>query len=200
MRDSVPKNAANAVDKAFCHKNFTIFNCEDTKNGCIIDKNGTILTSAHVVDVAKNVVVTMYNGQDYKGRVVKHFDGGKDIALIKIDVPMELKTVKLGNSEKIKVGQKVFAIGNPFGFNSLFLKIRNKNLVFDSCAFCRFEHFAQNQRISTRFILNNEHNGHFFDWLCTIPKDYISPVDVVEQISIVFVLIIVGYILTRLNN
>lgn len=85
--------------------------------GCIIDKNGTILTSAHVVDVAKNVVVTMYNGQDYKGRVVKHFDGGKDIALIKIDVPMELKTVKLGNSEKIKVGQKVFAIGNPFGFN-----------------------------------------------------------------------------------
>ena len=41
----------------------------------------------------------------------------KDIALLKIDVPQDLKTVKLGNSEKIKVGQKVWAIGNPFGFS-----------------------------------------------------------------------------------
>ena len=38
-------------------------------------------------------------------------------ALVKINVPTELKTVKLGDSEKIKVGQKVLAIGNPFGFN-----------------------------------------------------------------------------------
>lgn len=85
--------------------------------GCIIDKRGIILTSAHVVDLGKNVVVTMSNGQDYNAKVLKYFGENKDIALLKIDVPIDLKTVKLGNSEKIKVGQKVLAIGNPFGFN-----------------------------------------------------------------------------------
>ena len=85
--------------------------------GCIIDKNGTILTSAHVVDVGNSVVVTMSNGQNYTAKVIKKLGENKDIALLKIDVPTELKTVKLGDSEKIKVGQKVLAIGNPFGFN-----------------------------------------------------------------------------------
>lgn len=85
--------------------------------GCIIDKSGVILTSAHVVDVGKSVVVTMSNGQNYNAKVIKRFGENKDIALLKINVPMDLKTVKLGDSEKIKVGQKVLAIGNPFGFN-----------------------------------------------------------------------------------
>ena len=85
--------------------------------GCIIDKRGIILTSSHVVDEGKNVIVTMSNGQDYTARVLKRLGENKDIALLKIDVPVDLKTVKLGNSEKIKVGQKVLAIGNPFGFN-----------------------------------------------------------------------------------
>lgn len=85
--------------------------------GCIIDKRGIILTSAHVVDTGESVIVTMSNGHDYGAKVIKRFGENKDIALLKIDVPMELKTVKFGNSEKIKVGQKVLAIGNPFGFN-----------------------------------------------------------------------------------
>lgn len=85
--------------------------------GCIIDKRGIILTSAHVIDEGENVIVTMSNGQDYNAKVLRKFGKNKDIALLKIDVPIELTTVKLGNSEKIKVGQKVFAIGNPFGFN-----------------------------------------------------------------------------------
>ena len=85
--------------------------------GCIIDKKGIILTSAHVVDVGNTVIVTMSNGQNYTAKVIKKLGENKDIALLKINVPMELKTVKLGDSEKIKVGQKVLAIGNPFGFN-----------------------------------------------------------------------------------
>ncbi|MBE7702705.1 MAG: trypsin-like serine protease [Cyanobacteria bacterium SIG28] len=85
--------------------------------GCIIDKRGLILTSAHVVDNGENVIVTMHNGQDYAAQVLRRFGNNKDIALLKINVPTELKTVKLGDSEKIKVGQKVLAIGNPFGFN-----------------------------------------------------------------------------------
>ena len=85
--------------------------------GCIIDKNGIILTSAHVVDVGNSVVVTMYNGQNYTAKVLKRVGENKDIALLKIDTEELLKTVKLGNSAKIKVGEKVFAIGNPFGFS-----------------------------------------------------------------------------------
>ena len=85
--------------------------------GCIIDKSGIILTSAHVIEEGNNIVVTMFNGQDYNAVILKRFGENKDIALLKINVNKELKTVKLGNSEKIKVGQKVLAIGNPFGFN-----------------------------------------------------------------------------------
>lgn len=85
--------------------------------GCVIDKSGIILTSAHVIESGKNIVVTMYNGQNYDAKIVKRFNENEDIVLLKISVPEELKTVKFGDSEKIKVGQKVFAIGNPFGFN-----------------------------------------------------------------------------------
>lgn len=85
--------------------------------GCIIDKRGIILTSAHVIEACSSIIVTMSNGQDYEAKILKIFGENKDIALLKINVPIDLKTVKLGNSEKIKVGQKVLAIGNPFGFN-----------------------------------------------------------------------------------
>ena len=85
--------------------------------GCIIHKSGIILTSAHVLDDSDSIIVTIFNGQDYKARVLKRFENNKDIALLKIDVPVKLDIVKLGDSEKIKVGQKVLAIGNPFGFN-----------------------------------------------------------------------------------
>ncbi len=85
--------------------------------GCIIDSSGIILTSAHVIEEGNAVIVTLANGKDYNARVLKIFGENKDIALLKIDVAHNLKTVKFGNSEKIKVGQKVLAIGNPFGFN-----------------------------------------------------------------------------------
>lgn len=85
--------------------------------GCIIDKSGVILTSAHVIDNSNNVIVTMYNGQDYDAKILKRFGEHEDIVLLKINTPKPLKTVKFGNSEKLKVGQKVLAIGNPFGFN-----------------------------------------------------------------------------------
>ncbi len=84
--------------------------------GCIIDKNGTILTSAHILEDGKDIIVTMSNGEDYKAKVIKRLGENKDIALLKISVPYYLKTVKLGDSSKIKVGESVLAIGNPFGF------------------------------------------------------------------------------------
>ena len=85
--------------------------------GCVIRKDGIILTSAHVIEEGNNIVVTLFNGQDYNAKVLKRFGKNKDIAILKINTPISLKTVKFGDSEKVKVGQKVFAIGNPFGFN-----------------------------------------------------------------------------------
>ncbi len=84
--------------------------------GCIIDKDGIILTSAHVLEDGNDIIITTYNGEDYKAQVIQKFGENEDIALLKISVPYDLKTVKFGNSEKIKVGEKVLAIGNPFGF------------------------------------------------------------------------------------
>lgn len=83
--------------------------------GCIINTNGTILTSSHVIEDGKNIQVTLYNGHTYEAKILKTSAG--DIALIKIDTKENLNTISFGNSENIKVGQKVLAIGNPFGFN-----------------------------------------------------------------------------------
>lgn len=84
-------------------------------SGCIIDKTGIILTSSHVVDEGKNIEVTLHNGHVYKAKVL--YCSSKDIALIQINAKESLSTVLLGDSGKAKVGQKVLAIGSPFGFN-----------------------------------------------------------------------------------
>lgn len=84
--------------------------------GCIIDKDGIILTSAHVLEEGNDIIVTTSNGQDYQAEVIKKLGENKDIALLKISPSYDLKTVKMGDSSKVKVGEKVLAIGNPFGF------------------------------------------------------------------------------------
>lgn len=85
--------------------------------GCIIDPKGLILTSSHVVDDAPSVQVTISTGEVFKGSIVSKMGKDNDLALIKINAKKLLPTLELGDSEKVKVGQKVLAIGNPFGFN-----------------------------------------------------------------------------------
>ena len=85
--------------------------------GCILTKDGIILTGSHVVEDSQNVDITMYNGQVYKGKVIAKMAKNQDLALVKINPQFPLKTVPLGDSDDIKVGQKVLAIGNPFGFS-----------------------------------------------------------------------------------
>ncbi len=84
--------------------------------GCVIDPKGIILTSSHVIDSSKNIQVTMSTGEVFKGETLSLLGKDKDLALIKINPKHPLPTLKLGDSEKVKVGQKVLAIGNPFGF------------------------------------------------------------------------------------
>ncbi len=84
--------------------------------GCVIDPKGAILTSSHVISKAKNIEVTISNGQTYKGEVVAVLKDKNDLAIIKINPKKPLPVISFGNSENVKVGQRVLAIGNPFGF------------------------------------------------------------------------------------
>ncbi len=85
--------------------------------GCIINKSGIILTSSHVVDKASYIEVTTAGGETYKAEVMDGTKHNADLALLKIHPSKPLPTIKLGDSSMVKVGQKVLAIGNPFGFN-----------------------------------------------------------------------------------
>lgn len=85
--------------------------------GCIIEPNGLILTSSHVIDGAKTIEITTSKGEVYKATVSSILGKNNDLALLKIQTKSNLPTIKLGDSSTLRVGQKVLAIGNPFGFN-----------------------------------------------------------------------------------
>ncbi len=86
---------------------------EGQGSGFIIDKDGHILTNYHVVGDAQQVDVTLHNKKTYHATVIGR-DRGHDLAVIQIKAP-ELTPAVLGESKNLQVGQKVFAIGNPFG-------------------------------------------------------------------------------------
>lgn len=85
-------------------------------SGSIIDKRGYILTNVHVIQGATKIYVSLSDGSQYEA-VVVGTDPDSDLAVIKFDPPedVELKTISFGDSNSLKVGQKVIAIGNPFG-------------------------------------------------------------------------------------
>lgn len=86
-------------------------------SGSIVDKEGHILTNYHCVEDAQKLVVTLADKNDYQPKVID-VDRDNDLALIKINAPAsELTVVPLGSSKEVFVGQKVLAIGNPFGFD-----------------------------------------------------------------------------------
>ena len=88
---------------------------EGSGSGSIIDEEGYILTNAHVIEGARRITVTLSDGSRWPARVMGA-DVSIDLAVIKIDAPKsELAVVPLGRSDGLKVGQKVLAIGNPFG-------------------------------------------------------------------------------------
>jgi S1-C subfamily serine protease len=88
---------------------------EGQGSGFIIDKDGHILTNYHVVGDANQVDVTLHNKKSYKATVIGR-DRGHDLAVVQIKAP-DLVPVVLGESKNLQVGQKVFAIGNPFGLS-----------------------------------------------------------------------------------
>jgi S1-C subfamily serine protease len=88
---------------------------EGAGSGSILDKSGHILTNYHVVEGARQVAVTLFDGKSYDARFLGA-DPINDVAVIKIEAPADvLHPVVFGDSNRLKVGMRVFAIGNPFG-------------------------------------------------------------------------------------
>jgi serine protease Do len=82
-------------------------------SGFLVSADGLILTNAHVVDGAKEVTVKLSDHREFKAKVLGA-DRSSDIAVLKIDAH-DLPTVRLGNSDQLRVGDYVLAIGEPFG-------------------------------------------------------------------------------------
>jgi putative serine protease PepD len=96
---------------------FSVYPQQGTGSGSIIDKEGHILTNYHVVQGAQQLDVALANQHHYKAKFIGA-DPDNDLAVIKIDAPREqLTPIPLGNSKELFVGQKVLAIGNPFGLD-----------------------------------------------------------------------------------
>ena len=96
-----------------------IFNYSDENkislgSGFIIDEKGYIITNNHVIDKADSITVTLSDNTSYQAKIIGT-DSKTDIALIKIDTTQKLTPVIFGNSDKIRVGDWILAIGNPFG-------------------------------------------------------------------------------------
>ena len=84
-------------------------------SGVIVSENGYILTNNHVIKGADEIKVILYDKREFKGKVVGT-DSRTDLAVIKINAKT-LPVLKLGDSDKLKTGDIVLAIGNPFGLN-----------------------------------------------------------------------------------
>lgn len=90
----------------------------DTGSGFFISREGLIVTNYHVIKGASKITVTLYDGSAYEAGLVGS-DEENDIAVIKISLQADAKisTLSFGDSDSLKVGQKVIAIGNPFGYD-----------------------------------------------------------------------------------
>ena len=86
---------------------------EGQGSGFVIDKEGHILTNYHVIAEARQVEVTLHDRKKYKATIVGT-DKSHDLAIVQIKAP-NLQPMTLGDSANLQVGQKVYAIGNPFG-------------------------------------------------------------------------------------
>jgi S1-C subfamily serine protease len=112
VADGVVNVTSSAIQMDFF---FNAFPTQGSGSGSIIDVKGHILTNHHVVADAQKLEVTLADGSKWPAKLVGS-DPDDDLAVIKIDAPKEkLKIIPMGDSKNLRIGQKVLAIGNPFG-------------------------------------------------------------------------------------
>jgi serine protease Do len=86
-------------------------------SGFIISEDGYILTNHHVIAGADEVIVRMVNRKEFVARVIGS-DEASDVAVLKVEADEDLPTLQIGDSDDLKVGEWVLAIGSPFGFDA----------------------------------------------------------------------------------
>jgi S1-C subfamily serine protease len=112
VADGVVNVISTAVQMDFF---FNAFPSQGSGSGSIIDTRGHILTNHHVAANAQKLEVTLADGSKWPAKLIGS-DPDNDLAVIKIDAPKEkLKVILMGDSKNLRIGQKVLAIGNPFG-------------------------------------------------------------------------------------
>jgi len=113
VADGVVNITSTAVQMDFF---FNAYPTQGSGSGAILDNKGNILTNHHVVANAQKLEVTLADGSRWPAKLIGS-DPDNDLAVIKIDAPREkLKAIPMGDSRNLRIGQKVLAIGNPFGF------------------------------------------------------------------------------------
>jgi putative serine protease PepD len=113
----VSPGVVNITSTVYVQDWFNVIPQKGSGSGSILDKEGRILTNFHVIQDAEELEVTLANKKKYTAQAIGA-DPDNDLAVIKINAPAaELVPVQLGNSDELFVGQKVLAIGNPFGLD-----------------------------------------------------------------------------------
>ncbi|MDA7937463.1 trypsin-like peptidase domain-containing protein [Pirellulales bacterium] len=115
--ESSNRSVVNINTKAKVAKGFFLMEApsEGAGSGIVIDMQGHVLTNFHVVEGAQEIQAMLYDGSSHAASVVG-VDPVTDVAVLRVEAPAELLSpVQFGDSSDLKVGQKVFAIGNPFG-------------------------------------------------------------------------------------
>ena len=115
--EAVNRSVVNINTKATVAKGLLLIEVpsEGAGSGIVLDNRGHILTNFHVVEAAKEIHVLLYDGSSHEARIVG-IDPATDVAVIRVDAPPQfLQPVTFGTSNDLRVGQRVFAIGNPFG-------------------------------------------------------------------------------------
>lgn len=118
---------------------FRVFPVEGVGSGIIVDGKGFILTNNHVVDEAQKLRITLKDGNVFNG-VVVGTDEVTDLAVVRVDSKEALSFARLGNSDQLKIGEIVIAIGNPFGLTggptvtAGIVSALNRSLQFESGA------------------------------------------------------------------
>ncbi len=114
--DRCNRSVVHIATRSFAIESFQQISMrEGSGSGSVLDVEGRILTNYHVIDGAKEVFVSLFNGLRYPAAIVGQ-DPDTDIAVLKIDAPTDqLIPIAWGESQQLRVGQKIYAIGNPFG-------------------------------------------------------------------------------------
>ncbi len=110
---NIPESSANTVEEILSQEQNNILS-SSIGSGFIFSKDGIIVTNYHVIKGSKEITVTLNDGDKYQGKILG-IDKKSDLALLKIDTKKELKPLKLGDSNKVRIGDWIIIIGNPYG-------------------------------------------------------------------------------------